>query len=58
MVMHHPRRAGVLPGLLEACAPFPVRVAEDPEPDGPPSPLRTAKRAWAAVGETTHHVVI
>ncbi|MFF4607533.1 hypothetical protein ACFY12_32960 [Streptomyces sp. NPDC001339] len=57
-VMHHPRRADVLPGLLSGCAPLSVTVVEDPDPGGPPSPLRTAKRAWAAVGETTHHVVI
>lgn len=59
VVMHHPARAKVLPALLAACAPLPVRVVEDPEPAGPPSPLRTAKRAWAAVAEgATHHVVL
>lgn len=59
VVMHHPARAQALPPLLAACAPLPVRVVEDPAPDGPASPLRTAKRAWAAVAEgATHHVVL
>src|SRR5690606_18053897 len=45
--------------LVRACAPLDVRVVEDPDPDGPPSPLRTAKRAWAAVAPgATHHLVL
>ncbi len=59
VVMHHPKRRDALPALLAACDPLPVRVVADPEPDGPPSPLRTAKRAWAAVADgATHHVVL
>ncbi|MEO3755835.1 hypothetical protein [Streptomyces sp. B6B3] len=59
VVMHHPKRRDALPALLAACEPLPVRVVTDPDPDGPPSPLRTAKRAWAAVAEgATHHVVL
>ncbi|MGV9380415.1 hypothetical protein ACWDRB_31670 [Nonomuraea sp. NPDC003707] len=58
-IMHHPARRDALPALLAACDPLPVRVVEDPDPGGPPSPLRTAKRAWAAVAEgATHHVVL
>ncbi|SBU94106.1 hypothetical protein YW5DRAFT_04624 [Streptomyces sp. Ncost-T6T-1] len=58
-VMHHPSRAAMIPKLLEACAPLDARVVPDPDPTGPPSPLRTAKRAWSAVNpEATHHVVI
>ncbi|MBN0038740.1 hypothetical protein JN535_00965 [Cellulosimicrobium cellulans] len=58
VVMHHPAR-GDVSELLRACAPLDVRVVEDPEPDGPPSPLRTAKRAWAAVAPgATHHLVL
>ncbi|MFC7588067.1 hypothetical protein ACFQYP_33540 [Nonomuraea antimicrobica] len=59
VIMHHPARRDALPSLLAACDPLPVRVVEDPDPGGPPSPLRTAKRAWAAVAEgATHHVVL
>jgi hypothetical protein len=59
VIMHHPARRAALPALLAACGPLPVRVVEDPDPGGPPSPLRTAKRAWAAVAEgATHHVVL
>ncbi|MER5862428.1 hypothetical protein [Kitasatospora sp. NPDC002040] len=58
-VMHHPARAAALPRLVAACAPLSVRAVADPEPLGPPSPLRTAKRAWAAVRPgATHHVVL
>ncbi|MCB7135526.1 hypothetical protein [Cellulosimicrobium marinum] len=58
VVMHHPAR-GDVSGLVAACAPLDVRVVEDPEPDGPPSPLRTARRAWAAVAPgATHHLVL
>ncbi len=58
-IMHHPRRRDRIPALLAACRPLPVRVITDPEPDGPPSPLRTAKRAWAAIAPgATHHVVL
>jgi hypothetical protein len=59
VIMHHPRRSDRIPALLAACRPLPVRVVVDPEPDGPPSPLRTAKRAWAAISPgATHHVVL
>jgi hypothetical protein len=34
-------------------------VVTDPDPDGIPSPLRTAKVAWAAVSDdATHHLVV
>src|SRR5690606_16301712 len=58
VVMHHPAR-GDVSALVRACAPLDVRVVEDADPDGPPSPLRTAKRAWAAVAPgATHHLVL
>ncbi|MFJ9518893.1 hypothetical protein ACIRPK_11580 [Kitasatospora sp. NPDC101801] len=58
-VMHHPARAAALPRLAAACAPLPVTPVADPCPLGPPSPLRTAKLAWAAVPPgATHHVVL
>lgn len=58
-VMCHPSRRAHALGLIDALAPYPVRLVEDPEPDGPPRTLRTAWRAWAAVGEdATHHLVM
>jgi hypothetical protein len=59
VIMHHPKRAGRLPALLRSCGTLDPRVVADPDPGGPPSPLRTAKRAWAAIGEdATHHLVL
>jgi hypothetical protein len=59
VIMHHPARAAALPALFAACAPLVPVVVADPDPDGPPSPLRTAKSAWAAVPEgATHHLVL
>jgi hypothetical protein len=59
VIMHHPARHAALPRLLAACGDLPVRVVLDPDPNGPPSPLRTAKRAWAAISDgATHHVVL
>ena len=58
-IMHHPRRADRIPSLLASCAPLAAQVIVDPDPSGTPSPLRTAKRAWAAVpDEATHHLVL
>lgn len=58
-IMHHPSRAKRIPALVRACAPLVPQVISDPDPGGPPSPLRTAKRAWAAVdAPATHHVVL
>lgn len=58
-IMHHPRRADLIPGLLRACGPLRPRVVTDPRPEGPPSPLRTAKLAWSAVADgATHHLVL
>ncbi|WP_144316993.1 hypothetical protein [Streptomyces sp. sk226] len=58
-IMHHPSRARQIPGLVRSCAPLNVQVVPDPDPGGIPSPLRTAKRAWAAdCPEATHHLVL
>ena len=36
-----------------------IRIVFDPDPDGPPATLRTARAAWAAVEEgATHHLVL
>ncbi|MDL4774223.1 MULTISPECIES: hypothetical protein [Thermomonosporaceae] len=59
VMMHHPRRADRLPKVLAAFAPLRPRIVPDPVPDGPPSPLRTAKRAWADIEDgATHHLVL
>ncbi len=59
VIMHHPARRDRIPALLEACSPLTPRVINDPRPAGPPSPLRTAKLAWAAIADdATHHVVL
>lgn len=58
VVMHHPSRSGQLPALLDRLSALDPQVVTDPDPDGPPSPLRTAKIAWAAIAPgATHHVV-
>lgn len=58
-VMHHPRRGPAVARLVEACRPLTARVVADPEPSGPPSPLRTAKLAWADIAPgATHHLVL
>ncbi|RFU41869.1 hypothetical protein DZF91_09445 [Actinomadura logoneensis] len=58
-MMHHPRRAGRLPAVLASFEPLRPRVVPDPDPLGPPSPLRTAKRAWAEIEDgATHHLVL
>lgn len=59
VVMHHPSRTAGLAGLVGACGAVRPRLVPDPSPDAPASPLRTAKRAWAAVEDTsTHHLVL
>ncbi|MFD3878308.1 hypothetical protein [Streptomyces microflavus] len=58
-IMHHPRRRAGLAELVAALGDDRPNVVVDPDPTGPPSPLRTAKRAWAAVdSRATHHVVL
>ncbi|SDZ35237.1 hypothetical protein SAMN05421504_11395 [Amycolatopsis xylanica] len=58
-IMHHPSRADRIGELVRSCAPLAARVVTDPDPGGPPSPLRTAKKAWAAIEPgATHHLVL
>src|SRR5213079_488995 len=56
-VMTHPRR---LPRARELAATLGLdAVVVDPDPDGPPSALRTALAAWgAAAPGATHHLVL
>ncbi|AUH39368.1 hypothetical protein [Streptomyces sp. CMB-StM0423] len=59
VVMCHPSRLAGAERVAAECAPLPARIVKDPEPGGFPSPLRTAKAAWAAVAPgATHHLVV
>ncbi|WP_326799665.1 hypothetical protein OG946_33360 [Streptomyces sp. NBC_01808] len=59
VVMCHPSRLAGAERVAAECAPLPARIVRDPEPGGFPSPLRTAKVAWAAVAPgATHHLVV
>ncbi|MEO3842672.1 hypothetical protein [Streptomyces sp. B22F1] len=49
VVMCHPSRLAGAERVAAECAPLPARIVRDPDPGGFPSPLRTAKAAWAAV---------
>ncbi|TLP58646.1 hypothetical protein [Microbispora triticiradicis] len=58
-VMYHPARGDRIPRIAEACAPLRLVPVPDPDPGSFPSPLRTAKRAWAAWSpDATHHLVL
>jgi hypothetical protein len=58
-VMAHPRRRQEAELLARLDAEGRLRVVLDPEPDGPPTALRTATAAWAAVAPgATHHLVL
>lgn len=49
----------MLPSLTKSCEPLVPAIITDPDPAGPPSPLRTSKLAWAAVADdATHHLVL
>ncbi|MQY14760.1 hypothetical protein SRB5_49360 [Streptomyces sp. RB5] len=59
VIMYHPSRRAGVDRIAGECLPLRARLVEDPEPDGVPSPLRTAKVAWGAVAEgATHHLVL
>ncbi|MET9426634.1 hypothetical protein [Streptomyces sp. NPDC003036] len=58
-VMSHPRRQAEAARLAEALGRWHTEVALDPRPDGPPTTLRTAWAAWAAIRPgATHHLVL
>jgi hypothetical protein len=58
-VMYHPSRAASAREVLAHCAALSPRPVPDPDPTGPPSPLRTAKQAWSACpDDATHHLVL
>jgi hypothetical protein len=58
-VMTHPRRRAAAEALRVRHPDLDPTVVVDPDPDGPPSALRTARSAWRAVGAgATHHLVV
>jgi hypothetical protein len=58
-VMYHPSRSASAHALARQCAALDPDLVVDPDPTSFPSPLRTAKRAWAAVRpDVTHHLVL
>lgn len=59
-VMAHPLRSAEAEALAERVGEdFPTRVVYDPEPDGPPATLRTARLAWRPWHRgQTHHLLL
>ncbi|HZG07257.1 MAG TPA: NAD(P)-dependent oxidoreductase [Streptomyces sp.] len=58
-VMTHPRRAEAARLLAETDTAGRVTVAVDPQPEGPPTALRSAAVAWRNVApDATHHLVL
>jgi hypothetical protein len=58
-VMAHPSRVEAARDVAARLAPLPVRLALDPEPDGPPSSMRAARLAFAAAAHgASHHLVV
>jgi hypothetical protein len=58
-VMSHPSRVDMATRLADALTRWRTRVVPDPDPEGPPSALRAARAAWAAIRPgATHHVVL
>ncbi|MEV0647519.1 hypothetical protein AB0I28_19860 [Phytomonospora sp. NPDC050363] len=59
VVMAHPSRRAQAEGLRGRHPRLDISVVFDPEPEGPPSALRTAAVAWSRVGPAaTHHLVL
>ncbi|GGO39030.1 hypothetical protein [Streptomyces lasiicapitis] len=59
VVMAHPRRADAARALCARHPELDARLITDPDPDGPPSALRTARLAWQSVAPgATHHLVL
>jgi hypothetical protein len=59
VVITHPRRRALADALRDRHPELGLRVVADPEPDGPPWVLRTAREGWRAVGpDASHHLVL
>ena len=57
--MAHPDRSAQAKVLAESLSDLPVRVCFDPDPEGPWSTVRTARRAWHPwLPSATHHLVL
>jgi hypothetical protein len=57
--MTHPRRRYAAEVLRDLHPELRLRIVDDPQPEGPPSALRTARVAWGAIEPgATHHLVI
>ncbi|WP_255950525.1 hypothetical protein [Streptomyces odontomachi] len=57
--MTHPQRRDLADDLCERLGELAPRIVVDPEPDGPPTAVRTAAAAWnSAPSDATHHLVI
>ncbi|MBB5953717.1 hypothetical protein FHS29_000287 [Saccharothrix tamanrassetensis] len=58
-VMAHPRRLDAARSLIASAPPGFLTLVPDPDPDGPPTGLRTSIRAWSEVpAGSTHHLVL
>lgn len=58
-VMTHPRRLPHAVALRDHHPELGLQVVLDPEPDGPPTALRTARAAWRLRGgDASHHLVV
>ena len=58
-VMTHPSRLAHAESLVESHPELDAQIVTDPDPDAPPSSVRTARLAWAAADTaSTHHVVL
>ena len=59
VVMTHPRRRAAAEALRDLHPDLDLGIVVDPDPDGPPDALRTARLAWSAVrDDATHHLVV
>lgn len=59
VVMTHPSRLESARQIVAAAPPGALSLVLDPEPDGPPSALRTGLAAWSAIpADATHHLVV
>lgn len=58
-IMTHPKRRALAEDLCERLSELAPPVVVDPEPDGPPTAVRTAAAAWnSAPSDATHHLVL
>jgi len=58
-VMAHPKRVESAKKLRDSCPALGLQLALDPDPDGPPATIRTARLAWGLAATTaTHHLVL